>query len=293
MGGFRNGDGFMMLAFSKMEGAGNDFVVADDSAHEWPVTAFFIRRLCDRRRGVGADGLILLAKEAAPGTVAMRYFNSDGSSAAVCGNGLRCAAVFVCRNGLADGCVLNLRCGGRSYRAEILNGDATAVRTELAVSEPFRAYQLETGETVHKGAVGVPHAVAVRPDTETVDVERDGRFLRYHPAFRPAGANADFVSFASPEQAAPVAIRTYERGVEAETLACGTGCAAAGIVLHRFFAFPPKISFLCRGNDCLNVEIWKVGGILKGVQLTGPAKTVFTGEISCGPDDGVNLCNSR
>ena len=271
----------MKLLFDKMHGAGNDFIVADRSQCRWPVNQDFIRFICNRHKGIGADGLILIRQKSRFGLPQMSYFNSDGSAAAMCGNGLRCAAAFVYRHGLAGGRrEVQLQGDDGLHDTEIINDSGTQVKISLAVSEPFRPIALGNGETVYKGTVGVPHAVAIRRHVEAVNLCEEGSFLRHHPLFQPEGVNADFVSFSSPDQSAPVSIRTYERGVENETLACGTGCASAGVVLHQFFGFSEKVCFLCRGNDHIEVEILKVGCNLKGIFLTGPAETAFTGEIS-------------
>ena len=268
----------MKLLFDKLHGAGNDFIVADDSCRKWPVSPEFIACICDRHKGVGGDGLILIRPEE-NGTLHMTYFNSDGSHAAMCGNGLRCAASFIYRHQLAGGRKSVRLLGDDGYHdTEIMNEAGTLVRITLDVAEAFHPVRLENGETVHKGTVGVPHVIAYRPDIERVDVRGEGKFLRYHPEFQPAGANADFVSFA-PDRKGPVMIRTYERGVEDETLACGTGCASAGVVLHQFYGFGEKVCFLCRGKDRIEVEILKECSMLRGVNLTGPAEQAFAGEL--------------
>ena len=270
----------MKLHFDKMHGAGNDFIIADNSNGNWPAETSFIQTVCDRHKGIGADGLILISLDPATRELRMRYYNSDGSHAAMCGNGLRCAASFVYRHKLAGG-MRKVRLIGDdgNHETEIINEAGTEVKISLDILEAFQAVELESGETVYKGTVGVPHAVAVRKDVDQTDVCREGAFLRYHPKFQPAGVNADFVSFDSPEQKVPVQIRTYERGVEAETLACGTGCASAGVVLHQFFGFGEKVCFLCRGKDHIEVEILKKCSMLTGVCLTGPAEQAFSGEI--------------
>lgn len=271
----------MRFSFTKMHGAGNDFIFADDSARFWHTDAENIRKICDRHRGIGADGLILLRKEKGDGPIQMDYYNSDGSPASLCGNGLRCAASFAFRNGLSDGKKqMSFLSGGNLLHAEIVDDEGETARVEILCTEPFRPYELSEEETVYKGGAGVPHAVKVVPELklEHLDVDAEGKRLRFHEKFGEAGANTDFISLPD-EAGAPVLIRTYERGVEAETLACGTGCASAGMVLHQFFGFPEKVSLLCRGGDRIGIEILKEEGNLKGVFLTGPAKTVFTGEI--------------
>ena len=275
------GEHGMKLQFDKMHGAGNDFIVADNSGCSWPIQPEFIRSICDRHKGIGADGLILIGKNPADGLLQMNYFNADGSAAAMCGNGLRCAASFVYRHRLADGSrKVELQCGDCVHDTEIIDDAGRQVKIVLSVSEPFHPVALENGETVYKGTVGVPHVIAVRKELEKTDICEEGAFLRYHRLFQPEGVNADFLSFTAPDQVGPVSIRTYERGVEDETLACGTGCASAGVVLHQFFGFGPKVCFLCRGKDRIEVEILKDCSILKSIFLTGPAETAFVGEIS-------------
>lgn len=269
----------MKLHFDKLHGAGNDFIIAGNPDETWPVNPDFIRSVCDRHKGVGADGLILIGRDSA-GRLKMKYYNSDGSGAAMCGNGLRCAASFIYRHGLAGGQRKVVLLGDDGpHETEIINDSGTRVKISLLISEPFHAVDLGDGRTVYKGTVGVPHAVEIRRDLESMDVKEAGRFLRCHERFLPDGVNADFVCFSAPAQTEPVRIRTYERGVEDETLACGTGCASAGVVLHQFYGFGEKVCLLCQGKDHIEVEILKDCCMLKGVCLTGPAETVFAGEI--------------
>lgn len=269
----------MSLLFSKMHGAGNDFILTRDPNMAHYRNPHDIARLCDRHKGIGADGLIYLEKEEKERRIHMYYFNSDGSPADLCGNGLRCSASFAYRNGLSGGDKkMNFISGGNILSAQVMTDDAEWVRIQLMITEKFQKYELSSSETVYKGGVGVPHLIKVVPDAGKIDVKSEGKRLRFEERFRPAGANVDFLSF--PQRSGPVLIRTYERGVEDETLACGTGCASAAVVLHQFFDFPEKLSLLCRGGDLLEIEIIKECNILKGVFLTGPAVTVFEGELS-------------
>ena len=249
----------MKMVFTKMHGAGNDFILVDDSELKWSRSPEFI-----------GDGIIYLRKNDGGDVIRMDYYNSDGSGA-VCGNGLRCSASFAYRKGLSGGKKrMVFLAGGNLLSAEVKDDAGASVRTELLVTESFRKYELEGAEIVYKGGAGVPHLIKVVPDAEKVDVRREGRRLRFLEQFQPEGANVDFVSFT--EKNRPVVVRTYERGVEEETLACG-------VVLHSFFDFPRKLSILSRGGDILEIEIIKECNILKGVFLTGPAVTVFEGEL--------------
>lgn len=268
-----------------MQGAGNDFIVADNTSGCWKTEPEWIAALCDRHKGIGGDGLILLKNMGPDQSVDMCYYNSDGSYAAACGNGTRCAASYVYRHFSGHRKTMTLRSGGKLLPAEIQNEPGTRVRIQLPVTEPFKSFQLESGETVYKGGVGVPHVIVIRNDLEHTDIVREGRFLRNHPLFQPEGANVDFLELHGKTET--VLIRTYERGVEDETLACGTGCASAGTVLRQFFDFPDKVSFLCRGKDEITVEILKECCNLSVIDLIGPAETVFDGMI----DTGNNFIN--
>ncbi len=268
----------MKRVFTKMHGAGNDFILVDDSEGTWSRSPDFIAGICDRHLGVGGDGVIYLCRAGDDDVIRMDYYNSDGSGA-VCGNGLRCAASFAYGKGLSGGKrKMTFLAGGNLLTAEVKDDKGTSIRTELLVTEPFRKYELENSEVVYKGGVGVPHLVKAVPDAERIDLCREGRRLRFHERFQPEGANVDFVFFEKKDR--PAVVRTYERGVEDETLACGTGCASTAVVLHQFFGFPEKLSILSRGGDILEIEIMKECNILKGVFLTGPAVTVFEGELS-------------
>ena len=266
-----------LLKFSKMNGAGNDFVVVNRAVSPYAFSVESIRRICDRRRGIGADGLILLSPSRLPGCgqVVMEFFNCDGSPAELCGNGLRCAALFASEHRLAEGPRITFLTGGGELSAEVLSD--SEVRIELPVTEEFQAVGDVAGYTVFKGAVGVPHAV-VRMDglSAREDVVKIGRELRRHEAFAPAGANIDFIEF---DQAFrhPVVIRTYERGVEDETLACGTGVASCTAVLAKFFHAPPELTFLTRSGDLIRTCLPDGDPDARKVILTGPAVEVCRG----------------
>ena len=264
-----------LLKFSKMNGAGNDFVVVDCSESAYAFTAGSIQKICDRRRGIGADGLILLSKSRIPGCgqVVMEFFNCDGSKAELCGNGLRCAALFAYEHGLTRESSITFTTGGGELAAEVIGRGM--VRIELPVTEAFEKYEHIGGFTVFKGAVGVPHAVLRMDGLERVDILRPGRELRYHDAFAPAGVNVDFIEFGH-DFSEPVAIRTYERGVENETLACGTGIASSAYVLAKFFQAPADLTFRTRSGDLVRTHL-PAGGNTGRIILTGPAVEVYRG----------------
>lgn len=287
----------MEFHFTKMHGAGNDFILASLAPFSCTGTEKLFSReriafLCDRHLGIGADGLILVRPipeytrdELAFGE--MLYYNSDGSRAEMCGNGLRCAASFAYRNNLfgREKKMTFISCGNRA-KAEILDEEGRKVRIYLSVTEEFEKYEItfeNKSYPVYKGAVGVPHGIVVlqkKEDWEKLDIKKFGAFLRYHPLFAPNGVNADFLYFPEGEKEKEIpeaVIRTYERGVEEETLCCGTGCSSCGVVLRKFFSFPEKLRLFCRKGDEIDIEIMKECNILKGIYLSGPAERVFDG----------------
>jgi len=264
-----------MLSFTKMNGAGNDFVMLDNRAGEFSLQGDRIASLCDRHRGVGADGLIA----AEPSTDArahlrMRYFNADGGEAEMCGNGARCFARFGARLlGLSDLIVFETLAGTLTAN---LDGD----RVQLAMSTP-RGMALGTslsaaGETlsVHFLNTGVPHAVVFREELAATDVRQLGAALRYHPHFAPKGTNANFAAVL-PDGS--LELRTYERGVEDETLACGTGVVASALLHHLLHNAPSPIAVKVRGGDTLSVAFARGAETFEHVTLTGPADFVFEG----------------
>ena len=222
------------VVFYKMTGSGNDFVMLDGrhtAPDEWPADR--IALVCDRRMGAGADGLVILTPTT-PGRVRMQYWNSDGSHAAMCGNAALCSTRLAAYLEMASGegmvletdaGLVRTRCTGPEDLAEInLPPFAIPSRVDIETGPGESAFYLAT--------VGVPHLVVVTSDVLAVDVMGRGRELRSHPAVGAEGANVNFVSPPTAGSGEPWTIRTYERGVEAETLACGTGTVAAGFVLE-------------------------------------------------------------
>ena len=255
------------LAFSKMSGAGNDFVLleAKNPRGPWPKLA---RRLCDRREGVGADGLLVLSKTAA------LYFNADGSEA-FCGNGARCAAWRLHQLGAPKAFTFSL--SGSPLKARITG------REKVAIAMP-RPHSIRMGLTlkaagkdflVHALDTGVPHAVVEVADLAGFPVFDIGRALRRHKAFAPNGANVNFIAI----KRGAVAIRTYERGVEDETLACGTGATASALAAHLLGRAASPTRVLARGGE-LTISFKKTGPGFDDVWLEGPARVVYIGEIS-------------
>ncbi|MDB6150725.1 MAG: Diaminopimelate epimerase [Chthoniobacter sp.] len=265
-----------MLHFTKMNGAGNDFVLLDNRDGSLALEKAQIARLCDRHRGVGADGLLLVEQPENGADFRMRYYNSDGGEAEMCGNGARCFARFAQR--------VSRKTGDVAF--ETLAGVITAkfmgdlVQIEMSEPHSFQpATVLDAGGeslTVHSVNTGVPHAVVFVEDLESVDVRRLGAALRYHPRFAPKGTNANFVQRIGPNA---IAIRTYERGVEDETLACGTGMVACALILQREHGATSPVQVKVRGGDTLEIGFEAAGESYRHVTLTGPADFTFDGQV--------------
>jgi diaminopimelate epimerase len=268
-----------MLRFSKMNGAGNDFVVIDNQNGLLKLSAQQIRLLCDRHRGVGADGVLLVESPSGNSDFRMRYYNSDGGEAEMCANGARCFARFA-----------NRILGGRDQVrfetiAGIIHADFHGERVKLQLSEPKemalnRTLEIEGRKlSVHSVNTGVAHVVTFVDDLETTPIRDWGAKIRYHAAFSPRGTNANF---AAEMETGRIAVRTYERGVEDETLACGTGVAASGLVYAALNDLDAPIHVLVHGGDWLEVGFRRTGSGFEEVTLKGPAEFSFEGTIDIG-----------
>lgn len=265
----------MTVHFVKMHGAGNDFVVVDHRVPFLPESPGpLLARLCDRRRGIGADGVLLL--EADPEhDFAMRYYNADGGRAEFCGNGARCLARLALDLGLGRGGEVRFRTDAGVQRAR-RSEDGRGVSLHFGRVEAGEARSVEAAGRKFEGRLivaGVPHFVTEVERVEWVPVAEWGAALRHHAEWGPAGANVDFVARL---HAGHVAMRTYERGVEAETLACGSG-AIATAVWAMLGGDPPRVRVLTAGGDDLEVEA-KATGEGWDVTLSGPAEIAFRGE---------------
>ena len=265
-----------MLRFTKMNGAGNDFILFDNRTGDIDLDRNQIAHLCDRHRGVGADGILLLEEPTNRADFRMRYFNADGGEAEMCGNGARCFARFANKVGGPKG-EISFETPAGVISAE-LKGDLVTLRMtkpsdlRLNVDLPMAA---ET-RTVHFINSGVPHVVIPVAKIDNADVRREGAAVRNHKMFSPNGANVNFMEKRGPNE---IAIRTYERGVEDETLACGTGIVGSALVFAASEKSSSPITVLAWGGDELQVGFEKVVGGFRNVTLTGPAEFVFEGTI--------------
>lgn len=270
----------MQLAFTKMNGAGNDFVVFDNRDNTLNLQRDLLARLCDRHRGIGADGVLAVEKPASDSAdFRMRYFNADGGEAEMCGNGARCFARYAARLSGDSPATVSFETVAGTVTAH-LRGETVSLDMGRPHNhrEPLALDIAGTTLEVHSINTGVPHAVVFVPDTTTADVLQLGAAIRHHQAFAPAGTNANFVEVVEP---AMLVIRTYERGVEDETLACGTGVCAAALTHASVDNIPSPVHVRVRGGDTLRVDFETNGaGAFETVQLTGPAEFVFDGTIS-------------
>ena len=267
----------MLLEFTKMNGAGNDFILLDNRAGKIQLTTTEIVRLCDRHRGVGADGVILLVPaRTGKADWAWDFYNSDGSAGEMCGNGARCFGRFVQKQTGFTG-AFTFETGAGLITAA-LSGDRVTVNLtkprDLRLNETVR---LSTGsETIHSLNTGVPHAVLYVPDADQAMVMSLGPEIRRHAHFGPRGTNVNFVQVLGPNH---IRVRTFERGVEGETLACGTGVSACAMVSARVHKFNSPVKVQVQGGDRLEVSFQANGGEFDDVRLTGPADFVFEGRV--------------
>jgi diaminopimelate epimerase len=265
------------LSFWKMNGAGNDFVMVDNRDLSLTLSGKTIEELCDRHRGVGADGLLAVEPPVNGGDFRMRYYNADGGEAEMCGNGARCFARYV--NALLDNSLTSLKF---ETQAGMISAEFVGDQVRINMSPPhsLRLHQSlvvnGTSLLVHSVNTGVPHAVVFVDDLEGTDVRALGAGLRYHEAFTPKGTNANFATITAP---GTIAIRTYERGVEDETLACGTGMVACALIHHELTGVPSPVAVKVKGGDTLEVGFAKMGEEYHQVTLFGPADFVFQGKV--------------
>ena len=263
------------MQFYKMSGTGNDFVLLDN--RDGTLSADLSRlvpALCHRRNGVGADGVLLLERSD-KADFRMRYRNADGGEVAFCGNGGRCIAYFAHAIGAA-GAAMHFIAGDGPHSAEVAGR-----RVKLSMRDPqdFRLNFLL--DLDHKGYAasftdtGVPHVVVPVVDLADFHVAVVGQKIRNHSMFQPAGANANFIEVVDRHH---LNIRTYERGVEDETLACGTGATAAAVVSALRGLMDSPVQCATRGGEVLTIHFQRDGDEIKDVFLEGDVRLLFTGE---------------
>ncbi len=269
-----------------MAGGGNDFVLIDSRGGRITDAADLTRRICTRRLSVGADGLILI-ENSSRASFRMRYYNADGSLGEFCGNGTRCAARFALLNVIA-GRKMTIETDAGVVSAEVAENGSVTI--SLPPPHGFRGVKpLTIGSVTVQGSpitVGVPHYVIfLTGDLWQQQIEPLGRAIRNHPEMQPAGTNVNFVVVRDDHN---IEVRTYERGVEAETLSCGSGVVAAVAVSTLFGKVEPPVSVLTRSGIKLDVLMINAGGELRDVRLRGDARMVYRAALTPETVDGFD-----
>ena len=263
------------LEFAKLSGSGNDFILIDNRSRglrpeELPEIA---RRLCRRRVSVGADGLIAI-EDSKKVDFSWRFYNADGSEAAMCGNGGRCAARFAFEKRICGAMlsfetlagIIHAEVKGRGVKLELL--PPKGLKKDIMIDLDSDAVRVDA---IHSG---VPHVVIDTDDLDRWDVLRIGRSIRFHPLFQPEGTNVNFMRKEGPSK---ISVRTYERGVEGETLACGTGSVAAALIGALRYGLVSPVSVKTRGGEVLTVYFEHTPEGFKGVFLEGGTTWVYDG----------------
>lgn len=266
----------MKWSFAKYVGSGNDFILFDNRNQTFPIQPTLIQRLCHRQNGIGADGLLLLGNSSSA-DFSFRIFNSDGSEAEMCGNGLRCFVQWL----------IHLGYNFPVFRIEVMQTILTAKPTKnnavlIEIPSPKNhhwdiclRYENQFLR-VHFLNTGVPHTVIFTNDIDNLNLMKIGGYIRHHSLWQPKGTNVTFVEKIDHQR---LKTRTYERGVEGETLACGTGAAAASLAAARLEGCPSPISVETRSGEILTVDFILENQTFSQVTLTGTAKCIFQGEI--------------
>lgn len=273
------------MRFWKMNGAGNDFIIVNGMEEKLPPEELpaLVRTLCRRRLSLGADGLMVVEPPRSGGDFRMRFFNSDGEEAEMCGNGVRCICRYGYENGLAGavqhvetaaGPIIGERIDRRNYRVRL--NDPSVLRPVFPVTLDGKTWDCSY---VELGDPGIPHAAVPLPglrDWPEDELRALGRRLRFHPAF-PRGANVNFYEQTGPER---LYARTYERGVEDFTLACGTGSGAMAAALTLRGAVSGRGVEVETAGGVLRVDVAREGERITQLLLTGPTNVVAVGELT-------------
>jgi diaminopimelate epimerase len=266
-----------MIEFYKMSGSGNDFILIDNREGSLAVgdIVAFVRSVCQRKVSVGADGLIVI-ESSGQVDFRWRFFNADGSEAEMCGNGGRCAARFALLRGIA-GEKMSFETAAGIIDAEV-RGDVVKLRMtdprDLVMDDRIRIGDQTL--TVHSINTGVPHVVHFLRDLEGFDVFNTGRAIRRHEHYQPAGTNANFAAVVNDHT---LRVRTYERGVEDETLACGTGSVASALIAVRKGFVESPVDVRVQSGETLRIHVEHTEEGFKKVYLEGKTKVVYQGNL--------------
>lgn len=264
----------MIIQFSKYEGAGNDFILLD-TRNGFTPSAELIRGLCDRHKGIGADGLMTLGCSELPtADFRMRYYNADGLEGTMCGNGGRCITLFAHQLGVGSENKCFEGVDGL-HSARVLECDNHKGQIELGMIDVNSVSQIDGDYLLYTGS---NHVVRVVEALDNYDVDNVGKQLRYSPLFTHLnGVNVNFVEL---KEDGAFRIRTYERGVENETLACGTGAVASSIAVRQHTASTCNHWLVEAQGGTLRVEFNESNGLFENIRLIGPARRVFSGEFN-------------
>ena len=265
------------LTFFKMSGSGNDFILIDNRNNvvdESGLTSF-INNVCRRKMSVGADGLILI-ENSDSADFKWRYYNSDGGRAEMCGNGARCAARFAYLNKIAGPDMSFVTDAG------IVHAQVTGDKVKVKMMDPsdFKqdyTIELKNGPlTLSSVNTGVPHVVITMDSIDDIDVAGTGREVRLHQRFAPAGTNVNFITRV---KKGIFSIRTYERGVEDETLACGTGSVASALVTASKDKVNSPLNIITRSGGVLTIHFKEDNGRFYDIYLEGDARIIYKGKL--------------
>ncbi|MBW2569559.1 MAG: diaminopimelate epimerase [Deltaproteobacteria bacterium] len=265
------------IEFYKMSGSGNDFIIIDNRNRvvDEKNLKTFIEKICRRKMSVGADGFILIEKSDSV-DFKWRFFNADGNPAEMCGNGARCAARFAYLNRIA-GSNMSFETIAGIISAEVSNDMVKINMPDLAELKTDYLLDLKNGALkINSINTGVPHVVIATDSIENIDIVKLGREIRFHDIFAPAGTNVNFIS---QNKDNTISIRTYERGVEDETLACGTGAVAAAIVTALKFGAKSPVRVITKSRESLYIYYKKINGKYSDIYLEGDARIIYKGEL--------------
>ncbi len=268
------------VPFAKMSGTGNDFIVIDHRMAIIPEDeqSAFVQKACRRMFGVGADGLILIEKSAEV-DFSWRFYNADGSVAEMCGNGARCAARFAHARGIA-GKEMKFETLAGIIEASILDDDEVSLlmTTPVGYKKGLSVELDGTAVDVSFMDSGVPHAVLFMDTIQDITVKQWGHSVRFHPLFQPAGTNVNFVQVLADNG---IHVRTYERGVEDETMACGTGAVASAIFAAEKGVCSSPVRVVTSGGEHLKIVFdLQDDGTARNVYLQGPARIIYIGQLT-------------
>ncbi len=265
------------IAFYKMSGSGNDFIIIDNRKRIVDEAGLmnFVASVCRRKMSVGADGLILIENADAV-DFKWRFFNSDGSVAEMCGNGARCAARFAHIKGIA-GTEMSFETEAGIIHAKVAKNQVKIKMPDPADLKTDYALELENSTlSVSSVNTGVPHVVVEADNIDDIEVVKLGREIRFHDVFDPAGTNVNFVCLQNDDI---VAIRTYERGVEDETLACGTGAIACAIVISYKKKIKSPVKVMTRSKGYLYIYYKVKQGRFYDIFLEGDARIIYKAQL--------------